>query len=154
MESQAVNKSNGNEDYANWKNADENLQGSENERTTERQRKKWDEQSFTGNLLRIFFSYLKCNNNNNHHHVICKSISVFSMGKIMCYKYEFSVRCFFFSTWRFALCLALQNDGILYAKCHSKIIQQVILVEWAGNIMYIARSSSHSFVRYGKCMLS
>lgn len=24
MESQAVNKSNGNEDYANWKNADEN----------------------------------------------------------------------------------------------------------------------------------
>lgn len=40
MESQAVNKSNGNEDYANWKNADENLQDSENEQTSKRQRKK------------------------------------------------------------------------------------------------------------------
>lgn len=38
MESQAVNKSNGNEDYANWKNADENSQDSENERTSERAR--------------------------------------------------------------------------------------------------------------------
>lgn len=99
MESQAVNKSNGNEDYANWKNADEDSQDSENERTSERAR---DREKIEMNKVSreicfgFFFSYLKCNNNNNHHHVICKSISVFSMGKIMCYKYEFSVRCFFF----------------------------------------------------------
>lgn len=76
-----------------------------NERETEK-KLRWTK--FHGKFASDFFSYLKCNNNNNHHHVICKSISVFSMGKIMCYKYEFSVRCFFF-TWRFALRLALQK---------------------------------------------
>lgn len=148
MESQAVNKSNGNEDYANWKNADENSQDSENERTSERQWKKWDEQSFTGNLLRIFF-FLILNV------TITTTIIITSYARaFLCFQWEklcvtnmnFPLVVFFF-TWRFALCWALQNDGILYAKCHSKIIQQVILFEWAGKIMYIARSSSHSFIR-------
>lgn len=83
---------------------------------------------FSLSLARSSAHILDSNNNNNssHQHVTCKSISVFSMGTKLCVtnmNFPFSLFfsfLFFLFTWRFALCSALYNDGILYAKCHSK----------------------------------
>lgn len=128
MESQAVNPSNGSRLCELWNCADENLQASA------RQPKK---KNSTPNLLWLYFFFSLTR---PPAHILIITITTTAAiitshaRAFLCFQWEqnyvlqiwiFRFRFFFFPffflfMWRFALCSALYNDGILYAKCHSK----------------------------------